>query len=79
MGLHPTASVHRVVNYLLETRDAESDSGCDGSVAGKGHPGILYLEYPVYPGTFPLMALTDYLSPGTAQPCSNGPANQGKS
>jgi squalene-hopene/tetraprenyl-beta-curcumene cyclase len=79
MGLHHTASVHRVVNYLLETRDPESDSWCDGSVVGTGHPGILYMEYPVYPRTFPLMALTDYLNPGTAKPCSNGPTNQEES
>jgi len=68
MGLRHTASVQQVVNYLLETRDSQSDSWCDGSVVGTGHPGILYMEYPVYPRAFPLMALTDYLNPGTAKP-----------
>jgi len=30
-------------------------------VVGTGHPGILYVEYPVYPHVFPMMALADYL------------------
>jgi squalene-hopene/tetraprenyl-beta-curcumene cyclase len=61
MGLHDADSVSRVVNYLLETRN-EPDWR-DGSVVGTGHPGILYVEYPVYPKVFPVMALAKYLSP----------------
>jgi squalene-hopene/tetraprenyl-beta-curcumene cyclase len=62
MGLQHAAAVPEVVNYLLETRD-ESESWRDGSVVGTGHPGILYMEYPVYPMTFPVMALASYLRP----------------
>ncbi|MCX6923803.1 MAG: hypothetical protein NT154_11440 [Verrucomicrobia bacterium] len=62
MGLQHTATVPKSVNYLLETRD-ESESWRDGSVVGTGHPGILYMEYPAYPKTFPVMALASYLNP----------------
>jgi squalene-hopene/tetraprenyl-beta-curcumene cyclase len=62
MGLQNSDTVRRVVNYLLETCD-ESKSWSDGSVVGTGHPGILYMEYPVYPKTFPMMALASYLKP----------------
>ena len=60
MGLQHTDRVSKVVNYLLENRD-ESESWRDGSVVGTGHPGILYMEYPAYPKTFPVMALANYL------------------
>lgn len=43
----------------VETRDG-SASWRDGSVVGTGHPGILYMEYPAYPRTFPVMALANY-------------------
>ena len=42
---------------------SESESWRDGSVVGTGHPGILYVEYPVYPKVFPVMALASYLNP----------------
>ena len=63
MGLQHTDTVPKAVNYLLETRD-ESESWRDGSVVGTGHPGILYMEYPVYPKTFPVMALANYAPAG---------------
>jgi squalene-hopene/tetraprenyl-beta-curcumene cyclase len=62
MGLQNSVTVPKAVNYLLETRD-ESESWRDGSVVGTGHPGILYMEYPAYPKTFPVMALANYLNP----------------
>jgi squalene cyclase len=62
MGLQHANPVPKAVNYLLETRD-ESQSWQDGSVVGTGHPGILYMEYPAYPQTFPVMALAHYLQP----------------
>jgi squalene-hopene/tetraprenyl-beta-curcumene cyclase len=62
MGLQNSVTVPKAVNYLLETRD-ESESWRDGSVVGTGHPGILYMEYPAYPQTFPVMALANYLNP----------------
>jgi len=62
MGLHQADPVSKVVNYLLDTR-SESESWRDGSVVGTGHPGILYVEYPVYPKVFPVMALANYLDP----------------
>ena len=62
MGLQDTDAVSKAVNYLLET-GSESESWRDGSVVGTGHPGILYVEYPVYPKVFPVMALANYLNP----------------
>jgi squalene-hopene/tetraprenyl-beta-curcumene cyclase len=62
MGLQHANPVPKAVNYLLETRH-ESESWQDGSVVGTGHPGILYMEYPAYPQTFPVMALAHYLQP----------------
>ena len=62
MKFHEENTVSKAVNYLLETR-SESESWRDGSVVGTGHPGILYVEYPVYPQVFPVMALASYLNP----------------
>jgi squalene-hopene/tetraprenyl-beta-curcumene cyclase len=62
MDLRDTPVVSKAVNYLLDTR-TESESWRDGSVVGTGHPGLLYMEYPVYPKTFPVMALANYLKP----------------
>lgn len=62
MGLQAADPVAKTVNYLLETR-SELESWRDGSVVGTGHPGILYVEYPVYPKVFPVMALANYLKP----------------
>jgi squalene cyclase len=64
MGLRNTATVTKTVNYLLDTRNG-SESWQDDSVVGTGHPGILYVEYPVYPKVFPVMALANYLNPST--------------
>jgi squalene-hopene/tetraprenyl-beta-curcumene cyclase len=60
MGFHQEEIVSKGVNYLLETR-SESESWRDASVVGTGHPGILYVDYPVYPQVFPVMALANYL------------------
>ena len=62
MGLRDADAVSNAVNYLLET-SSESESWQDSSVVGTGHPGILYVEYPVYPKVFPVMALANYLNP----------------
>ena len=62
MGLRDADTASKAVNYLLDTR-SESESWRDGSVVGTGHPGILYVEYPVYPKVFPVMALANYLNP----------------
>jgi squalene-hopene/tetraprenyl-beta-curcumene cyclase len=61
MGLHDAEAASKAVDYLLDT-GSESDFWRDGSVVGTGHPGILYMEYPVYPKVFPVMALAKYLS-----------------
>ena len=61
MKLHDTDNVSKSVHYLLETRTG-ADSWQDGSVVGTGHPGILYVDYPVYPKVFPVMALANYLN-----------------
>lgn len=34
----------------------------DPSAVGTGHPGLIYMNYPSYPYTFPLIALSRYLS-----------------
>ncbi len=60
MGLRGADAVPKAVSYLLENR-CGSESWRDGSVVGTGHPGILYVEYPVYPKVFPVMALASYL------------------
>jgi squalene-hopene/tetraprenyl-beta-curcumene cyclase len=60
MGLRDADTVSKSVNYLLETR-SDPESWRDDSVVGTGHPGILYVEYPVYPKVFPVMALANYL------------------
>lgn len=65
MGLRQSETVSRMVRYLLESRDA-AQCWRDDSVVGTGHPGILYVEYPVYPKTFPVMALANYLQPAAA-------------
>jgi squalene-hopene/tetraprenyl-beta-curcumene cyclase len=60
MGLGREPSVSKAVRYLLESKDG-SESWRDESVVGTGHPGILYVEYPVYPHVFPVMALCSFL------------------
>lgn len=60
MRLQTADAVPKAVNYLLDTW-SESDSWQDGAVVGTGHPGILYVEYPVYPKVFPVMALANFL------------------
>lgn len=60
MGLAATPVAERAVQYLLETWSGDG-LWRDEVVVGTGHPGILYVEYPVYPKTFPLMALARYL------------------
>jgi squalene-hopene/tetraprenyl-beta-curcumene cyclase len=61
MGLRDTETASEAVNYLLDTR-SELESWRDGSVVGTGHPGILYVDYPVYPKVFPVMALANYMN-----------------
>jgi squalene-hopene/tetraprenyl-beta-curcumene cyclase len=61
MGFPNAGTVSKAVNYLLDT-SSESESWRDGSVVGTGHPGLLYVEYPVYPKAFPVMALASYLA-----------------
>ncbi|MGO8697567.1 MAG: prenyltransferase/squalene oxidase repeat-containing protein [Limisphaerales bacterium] len=60
MGLGGEQAVTKAVQFLLEARNG-SESWRDESVVGTGHPGILYVEYPVYPRVFPVMALCAYL------------------
>lgn len=60
MRLHGTAAAAAAVRYLVETW-SDARGWEDGSVVGTGHPGLLYMEYPVYPKAFPVMALASYL------------------
>lgn len=58
-----TEAVKKAVSYLLNDflNDFQKKGGWkDSSTVGTGHPGIVYMNYPSYPLTFPLMALARY-------------------
>ncbi len=60
-GEMDSESATRAVNYLI-TEFEESGMWMDSSTVGTGHPGIVYMNYPSYPFTFPLLALGRYRS-----------------
>ncbi len=53
-------SVRAGVRYLID-QFSVAGKWVDTCVVGTGHPGVIYLEYPSYPHTFPLIALGKYL------------------
>ncbi|OQW54542.1 MAG: hypothetical protein A4S09_17440 [Proteobacteria bacterium SG_bin7] len=59
-GLADTPEVRFGVRYLLE-EFKKNGKWQDQYVVGTGHPGLIYVEYPSYPYTFPLIALGKYL------------------
>jgi squalene-hopene/tetraprenyl-beta-curcumene cyclase len=63
MGLQETGAAASAAEFLVE-RWSDGAGWEDGSVVGTGHPGLLYMEYPVYPKAFPVMALASYLRRG---------------
>lgn len=59
-GRANTKAVKAGVTYLVEQFHV-TGHWVDTSVVGTGHPGLIYLEYPSYPHTFPLIALGKYV------------------
>ncbi len=51
---HP--AVEKGIAYLVSTYQ-KSGGWSDPSTVGTGHPGVVYMNYPVYPKTWPLKAL----------------------
>jgi squalene-hopene/tetraprenyl-beta-curcumene cyclase len=52
--------VDRAVSFLLSEFKRLGDRFFDISVVGTGHRGVLYLQYPSYAFSFPLIALSRY-------------------
>lgn len=59
-GQADTPEVKFGIRYLIDEFQ-KNGQWEDKSVVGTGHPGLIYLEYPSYPHTFPLIALGKYL------------------
>jgi squalene-hopene/tetraprenyl-beta-curcumene cyclase len=59
-GHAKTDSVKSGIRYLIDQFNEEGHWE-DTCVVGTGHPGLIYLEYPSYPHTFPLIALGKYI------------------
>ncbi|KAJ4457911.1 putative squalene-tetrahymanol cyclase [Paratrimastix pyriformis] len=55
------AAIERGVGYLVADFRAQGGFN-DRSAVGTGHPGIIYMQYPVYAQTWPLMLLGRYLA-----------------
>jgi squalene-hopene/tetraprenyl-beta-curcumene cyclase len=53
-------SVDRAISFLLDDFEREENKFVDISVVGTGHRGLIYLNYPSYPYSFPLIALSRY-------------------
>lgn len=49
------------IQYLLNDFDKYDQKFYDVSVVGTGHRGTIYLQYPSYAYSFPLIALSRYL------------------
>src|SRR5579871_5694375 len=53
-------SLHKGIEYLMETQKADGDWDEDLST-GTGFPGVFYLKYHLYRNSFPVLALSNYL------------------
>lgn len=58
-GMARHIQTQKAISYLLDSFE-EHGRWIDSSVVGTGHPGVLYMNYPAYPYTFPLIALGRY-------------------
>ena len=54
---HKTAKL--AADYLVSSFE-KNGKWQDITAVGTGHPGIVYMEYPIYAETFPVMALSRY-------------------
>ncbi len=63
-------SITRAVSYLLDSFDATTQSWADDAPTGTGHPGLLYMNYPSYAASFPLLSLSGYRAAILNLPCS---------
>ncbi len=59
-GQADTPEVKVGIRYLINEFNKKGQWE-DQYVVGTGHPGLIYVEYPSYPHTFPLIALGKYL------------------
>lgn len=60
-GYGNSKAVHDGVRFLINQM-ARDGHWSDPGVTGTGHPGLIYMVYPSYPMTWPLMALGRYLN-----------------
>lgn len=54
--------IENAVRYILQNFKDNGNKFLDRSVVGTGHRGVLNLQYPVYAFSFPLVALSRFLS-----------------
>jgi squalene cyclase len=60
-GLRESSFVEKGVQYLVQELEDKA-KWQDVSATGTGHPNVVYMVYPSYALTFPLMALGEYLN-----------------
>lgn len=53
-------SIDKGINFLMKSFEESGNKFFDISVIGTGHRGILYLQYPAYAYTWPLLTLGRY-------------------
>ncbi len=53
-------AIEKAVAFLLKEFSDLGQKFFDRSVVGTGHRGVLYLQYPSYAFSFPLIALSRY-------------------
>ena len=54
-------ALERASSYLIDQL-AINGKWKDLSTVGTGHPGLIYMNYPAYPYSFPLIALSRFLN-----------------
>lgn len=52
--------IEAAMDYLVKTFEQNHRAWNDPSCVGTGHPGLVYMEYPVYPMSWPLMAASRF-------------------
>lgn len=54
-------AIERAVEFLLDSFERDGEFK-DTSVVGTGHRGLLYLQYPSYARSFPIIGLGRYVN-----------------